>query len=987
MNKYRHLFKPKHAILAATIIFALTMISLLIIRHYDKKLRNRLLDDAYIVSAAINADGLKSLKAAESDLNSPFYQRLKKQLSNIRKSNDSYKYLYLLGIKENKETVFFFIDSLTPNSPNYVPPGEIYSEVSDEYIAALKAKTKITVGPVTDRWGTMITALIPIIDKDTGELIATLGLDTLDNKWQKTIYTQSLQPIGFIVFFVLATILFVLVKNAHYKKTEKAKEQFETIINGADLGWWDLDIPSGNEVYNEILAKNLGYKLNEIKPHIKWWEDKIYPSDSKQVLEDLQKHLDGKTECYNNKHRLKTKSGEWKWFSDYGKVVERDKAGKAIRMIGVLRNIDMEERAAQALLESKEKLRQSEEYHRTLIQNSIDAIGVIDGKGKIIFQSESAAKILGYETAERCGENIESIIHPDDKKRIMKQIAAIVPKYGLIEKMNTRAVHKDGSIRNIEGTARNMLHLPEIKGIILNYRDVTERIEANKLISKLSTAVEQTGNTIMITDIEGNIEYTNPQFTKITGYTAAEALGKNPRILNAGTQPKEYYTDMWLTIQTGEVWRGEFHNKTKKGLLYWESVVITPIKENDEIINFLAIKQDITEQKNEHEQNEQLQKQLMQSQKMESVGRLAGGVAHDFNNMLMVIIGYAEMMEQDMDKENPFLHLVKEIKTTGLRSATLTKQLLAFARKQTVATEVLNINHTISDMLKMLKRLIGENINLRWEPDDNLWDIKMGSGQIDQILANFCVNARDAIDGAGVLTIKTENENITESFHANYAEFSPGDYVKITISDNGCGMDKETQQHVFEPFFTTKKQGEGTGLGLSTVYGIVKQNQGIINICSDLGQGTTFEIYLPRHLDKTPILPDKTPEQPHARGNATVLLVEDEPMILKLVTTMLEKNGYTVVAVGIPNLALEQANSYSGDIHLLLTDVIMPDINGSELAKEISKNYPNIKCLFMSGYTDDIIAQQGVLDDDVSFISKPFSRDALIAKVQETLAQ
>jgi nitrogen-specific signal transduction histidine kinase len=394
---------------------------------------------------------------------------------------------------------------------------------------------------------------------------------------------------------------------------------------------------------------------------------------------------------------------------------------------------------------------------------------------------------------------------------------------------------------------------------------------------------------------------------------------------------------------------------------------------------------DITAHKRAEEEREKLQAQLNQSQKMESIGRLAGGVAHDFNNMLTAIQINASLALEDVQPESPVRESLDEILQCTLRSANLTQRLLAFARKQTIAPKVLDFNATLDAMLKMLQRLIGESVSLSWQPANDLWPVKLDPGQVDQILANLCVNARDAINGVGKVTIVTKNTSFDEAFCANHAGYTPGDYVLLIVSDDGCGMDNEVLSHLFEPFFTTKSVGSGTGLGLATVYGIVKQNGGFITVYSEPSHGTAFNIYLPRHRDTNATTKPHAPVQPVGRGHETILLVEDEPSILRVSKRTLESLGYTVIAAGTPGEAIQLASNHGGKFDLLLTDVIMPEMNGRDLAQKLLTLYPTIKCLHMSGYTADVIARQGVLDQDIHFIQKPFTIQDLANKVRATL--
>lgn len=388
--------------------------------------------------------------------------------------------------------------------------------------------------------------------------------------------------------------------------------------------------------------------------------------------------------------------------------------------------------------------------------------------------------------------------------------------------------------------------------------------------------------------------------------------------------------------------------------------------------------------KQAEEEKGRLEYQLHQAQKMESIGSLAGGVAHDFNNKLSVILGctYLAFSETDPAKLQNFL---EEIRKAAEQSADLTRQLLAFARKQTISPKVLDLNETVTGMIKILQRLIGEDIRLAWQPAPDLWLLKLDPSQIDQILANLCVNARDSISADGKITIETGNSSVDEVYCAHESSAVPGEYVRLVVSDNGCGMDKDTQDRIFEPFFTTKDTGKGTGLGLATVFGIVKQNNGFINVYSEPGVGTTFSIYLPRHSG-TQALTDKIGATMSApRGLETILLVEDELSILTMTSMILAKQGYSVLQANSPAEAIRLAKEHVGKISLLITDVIMPEMNGKDLADSLKSLSPQLKCLFMSGYTADAITQHGVLEEGVNFIEKPFSLPALATKVREIL--
>ena len=401
----------------------------------------------------------------------------------------------------------------------------------------------------------------------------------------------------------------------------------------------------------------------------------------------------------------------------------------------------------------------------------------------------------------------------------------------------------------------------------------------------------------------------------------------------------------------------------------------------------LKVLQTNLEHKESERRRKSLEGQLIQAQKMESIGRLAGGIAHDYNNMLSVIIGYAELALDRVDPENPLYNDLEEILAAAVRSTDITRQLLAFARRQTVAPKVLDLNETVERMLKMLRRLIGEDIDLFWLPETKLWPVKIDPAQVDQILANLCVNARDAITGIGKVSIKTENVIIDKAFCNDHTGFIPGEYVVIAVTDNGSGMAPEILDAVFEPFFTTKVVGKGTGLGLSTVYGIVKQNNGFITAESEPGKGTTFKIYFPRQLEPITLAHGNSTENMLPSRGETVLVVEDEEPILKITQRVLDRLGYSVLSASTPGQAMALAKNHPGEIHLLITDVVMPEMNGRDLADQLAPLYPGLKILFMSGYTANVIAHRGILEEGVSFISKPFSQKDLSIKVRDVLDQ
>ena len=536
-------------------------------------------------------------------------------------------------------------------------------------------------------------------------------------------------------------------------------------------------------------------------------------------------------------------------------------------------------------------------------------------------------------------------------------------------------------------------------------REVTERQQAETSLraseARFRAVTASATDAIISTDSAGNIVGWNGGAERIFGYTEAEVSGQPLTLLIPSRHQDGHLAGlarmqaggarhvMGKTVEVGGRHQDGHEFPLELSLAEWQVA---------EGRFYTAIIRDITERKQAEAERAKLEGQFHQAQKLELVGRLAGGVAHDFNNMLGVILGYVELALVQVAPAQPLFADLEQIRKAARRSADLTRQLLTFARREVIVPQVLDLNAAMEDLLKMLRRLIGEDINLAWLPATGLGQVKVDPTQIHQILANLCVNARDAISRpappsaapppagwVGKITIATGNAAFDETYCGEHPGFVPGEYVLLTVSDNGCGMDPETLAHIFEPFYTTKGIGEGTGLGLATVYGIVQQNHGFIQVDSTPGQGTTFNIYLPRHASQGSAPQPETAGEPRLGAGETVLLVEDEPVMLDIARRVLERLGYTVLPARTPTEALRLAGAPGREIHLLLADVVLPEMNGWELSRRLVSLHPKLKCLFMSGYTANDIALHGVLNQELHFIPKPFSVNDLAAKVREVL--
>ncbi|SLM32574.1 putative Histidine kinase [Desulfamplus magnetovallimortis] len=534
-------------------------------------------------------------------------------------------------------------------------------------------------------------------------------------------------------------------------------------------------------------------------------------------------------------------------------------------------------------------------------------------------------------------------------------------------------------------------HLLKIISFYLVYKAITHTglknfynrmfMEISEKENRYRQLLQTTRDGFWILDESGKVVDVNEAYCRMSGYTKDELLQLSINDLDAQEKSEETLKRTERIIEKGSD-LFEARHKRKDGSVFDVEVSVTYF--NRKRHSFVCFSRDITESKMAIKERERLQSQLIQAQKMESVGRLAGGVAHDFNNMLGVILGHTEMMKEQAGQAHPFFEGLVEIEKAATRSADLTRQLLAFARKQTISPKVLDLNETIENILTMLRRLIGEDIDLEWHPHEKLWMVNIDPSQIDQILANLCVNARDAISDTGKVTIETGTVVFDEDYCSHHRGFIPGEYVLMALSDNGCGMQQETLTRIFEPFFTTKGLGKGTGLGLATVYGIVKQNEGFINVYSEPGEGTIFKIYLPRHIGKPSIKDSRVIESPE-KGNETILLVEDDPSILKITLMMLQRLGYSILPASTPGEAITLAREHMGKIDLMITDVVMPEMNGRDLSQKILSLYPDLKCLFMSGYTANVIAHHGVLEEGVHFIQKPFSMNDLASTIKNVI--
>lgn len=760
-----------------------------------------------------------------------------------------------------------------------------------------------------------------------------------------------------------------------------AQEGFRTTLYSIGDGVITTDAQGRVTVINTVAEALTGWKeqealgrpIEEVFPIFNEYTGERAPDPVQRVLKE------GTVIGLANHTLLQAKDGTLKPIADSGAPI-KEEDGNVVGVVLVFRD-QSEERARRRELERSR--REWEQIFQAVGHPTI----VLDPEFRILEANNAALEISGLENKGLVGKKCYEVFHALGEPpgecpcvRILEKKQGVVPYVVEQTQRGRTYLVSCTPVKDEEGNLEKLIHVAT---------DVTQLKEAEKALreseEKFRSLVENSSQGILVVQ-EERIKYANPFALKLFG-ASLEQVFISHYLDFTHPQDRELIAERYRKRALGEEVSGtvQFQVVSLSGEAKWvEGHTASILWEGKPA--YLVFLEDMSDWKRMQEEREKLEAQFLQAQKMEAVGRLAGGVAHDFNNMLSVVDGYAELALRQVGGDRILEGYMKEIQEAAKKSASLVRQLMAFARKQVISPKSLDVNQAISNMLKMLRRLIGEDIDLVWIPGHEIWTVYMDPAQLDQILANLVVNARDAISGTGKVTIETENVVLDETYCRKHAGFMPGEYVMLAVSDDGCGMDKETLDKVFEPFFTTKGMEKGTGLGLSTVYGIVKQNNGFINVYSEPGKGTTLRIYLPRYeaeelpKDMESISPESLP-----RGNETVLLVEDDLSLIKVYTKFLETLGYTVLPASSPKAAIELAATGKGEIQLLLTDVIMPEMGGKQLWEILKAHKPGLKCLFMSGYTANAIVHHGVLQEGIQFIGKPFTLRALAAKLREVL--
>ncbi|EMS79690.1 PAS domain-containing hybrid sensor histidine kinase/response regulator [Desulfotignum phosphitoxidans] len=841
------------------------------------------------------------------------------------------------------------------------------------------------------KWFEKFTSAIQgaIFDGTPYDIELKLELPTGKEKWVHAICEPE-PEIGQKGHKVRGTIQDITNK----RQAEEALRESEDFLNRtgdmARVGGWEVDLDTNRVIWTQTTGR-----IHELPdgyfPDLEEAIGYYHPEDQDHVRQCVQRAIEN-GESFDFTVRLITVKGRERWVHALGQPVVD--AGRCVRLSGTFQDVTQAKQAELAREASEARYaRLAANIPGVVFQNLQHSDDPTDDEFPYISPGIHDLFGLTPEEVMRDSSSIWALIHPDDSAALTDSIQHAV-ETGAYWNYDFRVTTTGGETKWVRGMASHERQ-PDCSifwdGLFLDISDPKRTEKAlRRSEERFSLAMEASKDGIWDWDLTTGEIYCSPSLTSMLGYNSndvIESVDQWQELIHPDDRQKAYQSNIDCVNNLTDSFEVEYRMQTQDG--GWKWIVgrgkAVQRDASGRALRIIGTHRDNTDHKRAVAEKETLQAQLHQSQKMESVGRLAGGVAHDFNNMLGVILGHTELALLQADENHDLYGDLKEIQTAAQRSADVTKQLLAFARKQTFSPKQLDLNDTVESMLNMLRRLIGEDIDLVWKPSTHIWPIKMDPTQVDQILANLCVNARDAIDGVGNVTIETGISKIDEKYCDEHPGFVPGNFVMLAVSDNGCGMDKDTLENLFEPFFTTKEVGKGTGLGLATVYGIVKQNNGFINVDSEPGQGSTFNIYLPPMVENEEDDQTMFPKKSTAGGTETILLVEDEPSILRMTQIMLERKGYAVLAATTPTAAVEKAKDHSDPIDLLITDVVMPEMNGRDLAGQITALYPDIQLLFMSGYTADVIDHQGVLDAGVAFIQKPFSMADMSEKVREVL--
>lgn len=771
------------------------------------------------------------------------------------------------------------------------------------------------------------------------------------------------------------------------KELQKNERRLSFAFSATADAIWELNLQTGERYFSPRWYSMLGYQDQQLPMTAETFRYLCHPDDVRPTLESFDA-IRGSSQSngHEAEYRMRRADGSWCWILSRGNVVERDGDGRALLMSGTSTDVTERRRAEEVLAEKEHRF-------RLMIQNVNDMLLILDPDGTVSFVSPACSPMLGYVAHDLIGKSAYSFMHVDDVAWVRSALQGLFESKDRVIVLAFRQIHRDGTVLWVEASGTNLLDDPTIEGVILAVRDISRRrqseLETLEWRRRYDLLTLAAGNVVYDCALDGSVVW-GGGFEQMLGYATKDMQGGlmqwlervHPddveRVRNQFAQFAQSQTQC-----TG--FRIEYRYRRRDGTYALVEDVNYPYFNEQGIAErFIGMLVDITTRRKVDEENAKLAASLRQAQKMESIGRLAGGVAHDFNNLLTVISGNVSFAMLDLQIQDPLYESMTEISRAVDSAAALTRQLLAFSRKQVIDPRVLNLNTLVERLHKMLTRLLGEDIELRANLSATLAQVRVDPGQVEQVIVNLAVNARDAMPDGGCLTLETANVTLDEAFCRDRGLAQPGEFVMLAITDDGCGMDEEIKAHLFEPFFTTKEQGKGTGLGLSTVYGVVAQNGGVIDVFSEPLHGTTFKIYLPRTDAEPQSLQDR-PLTRLPRGGETIILVEDDDMVREVAVRLLKRQGYRVHAYANGGEAMMAAGEISEEFNLLITDVVMPGINGRILAQNLRALRPSMKVLFTSGYTGDVMIHHGMLDEGIEFIAKPYTLEQLAQRVRDVL--
>jgi len=834
------------------------------------------------------------------------------------------------------------------------------SAVAEPMRAALSGQSGTIIG--LDYAGDRVLAAFEPVGVLNLGLVAKIDIAEIRQR-----FTQTAAPLLLIGLFAVggAASLFYRITEPVQRRMRASEARFRGTFENAAVGIAHVGFDGSWLRVNDRLCDIVGYERDELLGRT--FQDITHPDDLQADLDRFGRLMQGEISTYASEKRYLHKDGHIVWVN-LTTSLQRDEAGHPLHGISIVEDISSRKSTEQTLQESETRL-------RAVLDASEDEILLVSTEGRVLAINKAAERRLAHRLAyvEPVGADLTQLLPPDLANVRIATIAQVAA--------SQTPVHLDLPVRGrwFEFWYFPVRHVDQpLAEVAVFARDITERKRAESELRRLYQAIQQSPTSVVITDLDGHIVYVNPKFCQVTGYEYEEVVGKNPRVLKSGFTSYKEYKKLWETITSGGTWHGEFRNRKKDGQFFWETASIAPVKnEHGDIINFVAVKEDVTERR-------AVEDQLRQSQKMQAIGQLTGGIAHDFNNLLTIIVGNLQLLERSVGSQDALAPLITDAVWAARRGGELTHRLLAFARMQPLSPAVINLNDIVRGLTELLRRTLGAGIDVVESLEPDLPSILADTGELERTLVNLAINARDAMPSGGRLTVQTGRATLDAHYAERYPDVAPGEYVMLVVTDTGTGIAPGVIGRIFEPFFTTKKTGQGSGLGLSMVYGFVKQSGGHVSAHSVVGSGTTFKLFFPQVAAVDDAIGHATcdEDRPFTGLGRTVLVVEDEARLRKVATRLLRDAGFRVTEAGDGGEAMRQAEA-AARVDLLFTDMELPGgMNGHAIAERVRERHPAVKVLYTTGYSTAITAAGGRAPEDAPVLAKPYARQQLIAQLR-----